>query len=198
MSWKGRFKSIFFREKLPPQGGQPTASPAQYPQGARRIRKAAKPPMAAQRVAVRKEEQGSGRMTSFLPQAKKTSEQSGLCSDVDRGGQNRYFLIIRKYRRAAAAPNRSPAQRVRFGKEEQRRERALTFEKSRSKRYKACSDVVPVVGLEPTRYRYQRILSPSRLPIPSHRRKETHLLYKRHPENSRGSFLFRRRKMNRP
>ena len=32
-------------------------------------------------------------------------------------------------------------QRVRFGKEEQRRERALTFEKSRSKRYKACSDV---------------------------------------------------------
>ncbi len=29
--------------------------------------------------------------------------------------------------------------------------------------------LVPVVGLEPTRYRYQRILSPSRLPIPSHR-----------------------------
>ena len=29
--------------------------------------------------------------------------------------------------------------------------------------------MVPVVGLEPTRYRYQRILSPSRLPIPSHR-----------------------------
>ena len=28
-----------------------------------------------------------------------------------------------------------------IGKEEQRRERALTFEKSRSKRYKACSDV---------------------------------------------------------
>ena len=32
-----------------------------------------------------------------------------------------------------------------------------------------CSYLVPVVGLEPTRYRYQRILSPSRLPIPSHR-----------------------------
>ena len=30
--------------------------------------------------------------------------------------------------------------------------------------------LVPVVGLEPTRYCYQRILSPSRLPIPSHRR----------------------------
>ena len=29
--------------------------------------------------------------------------------------------------------------------------------------------LVPVVGLEPTRCRHQRILSPSRLPIPSHR-----------------------------
>ena len=85
----------------------PNRNPAQHPQGVRRIRKAAKPPTAAQRIAV--------------------------------------------------------------GKEEQRHERALAFEKSRSKRYRACSDVVPVVGLEPTRYRYQRILSPSRLPIPSHR-----------------------------
>jgi hypothetical protein len=33
------------------------------------------------------------------------------------------------------------AKRVRFGEEEQQNERALTFEKSRSKRYKACSDV---------------------------------------------------------
>ena len=38
-------------------------------------------------------------------------------------------------------PKRSLAKRVRFGKEEQRNERALTFEKSRSKRYAACSDV---------------------------------------------------------
>ena len=38
-------------------------------------------------------------------------------------------------------PNRSPAKRVRFGEEEQQNERALTFEKSRSKRYDACSDV---------------------------------------------------------
>ena len=34
------------------------------------------------------------------------------------------------------------AKRIRFGEKEQRRERALTFEKSRGKRYKACSDVV--------------------------------------------------------
>lgn len=38
-------------------------------------------------------------------------------------------------------PNYSPAERVRFGEEEQRRERALTFEKRRSKRCKAFSDV---------------------------------------------------------
>ena len=31
------------------------------------------------------------------------------------------------------------------------------------------SGLVPVAGVEPARYRYQRILSPSRLPIPSHR-----------------------------
>ena len=44
--------------------------------------------------------------------------------------------------------NRKPAQRLRFEKEEQRRERALTFEKSRSKRYIACSDMVRVTRLE--------------------------------------------------
>ena len=48
-------------------------------------------------------------------------------------------------------PNRSPAKQVRFGEEEQRKERALTFEKSRSKQYRACSDVVPMAGLEPAR-----------------------------------------------
>ena len=30
--------------------------------------------------------------------------------------------------------------------------------------------LVPVVGVEPTRYRYHWILSPARLPIPSYRR----------------------------
>ena len=41
-------------------------------------------------------------------------------------------------------PNRSPARRLRFGEEEQRNERTLTFHakhKSRSKRCEACSDV---------------------------------------------------------
>ena len=34
---------------------------------------------------------------------------------------------------------------------EQRHERALTYKISRSKRYKACSDVVREAGLEPAR-----------------------------------------------
>ena len=32
--------------------------------------------------------------------------------------------------------------------------------------------MMPAAGLEPARYRYQRILSPSRLPIPSRRRNQ--------------------------
>lgn len=38
--------------------------------------------------------------------------------------------------------------RVRFGKEEQQNERALTLKKSRSKRYDACSDVEVTPGFE--------------------------------------------------
>ena len=39
--------------------------------------------------------------------------------------------------------------RLRFEKEKQRRERALTYKISRSKRYNACSDVVEMGGVEP-------------------------------------------------
>ena len=64
-------------------------------------------------------------------------------------------------------PNRSPAQRVRFGKEEQRHERALTYKISRSKRYRACSDVVRAMGLEPTRPYGHKHLKLACLPIPA-------------------------------
>ena len=37
--------------------------------------------------------------------------------------------------------------------------------------------MVPVAGLEPARYRYRWILSPLRLPIPSHRQNSALLLY---------------------
>ena len=47
------------------------------------------------------------------------------------------------------------------------------------------SELVPVVGLEPTRYRYRRILNPLRLPIPSHRQIWI-VLYKLFFRNARG------------
>ena len=68
-------------------------------------------------------------------------------------------LVARRKRRERVY-NRAGEPSVTFcGKEEQRRERALIFIKSRSKRYKACSDVVPVAGLEPARCRHRWILS---------------------------------------
>ena len=65
----------------------------------------------------------------------------------------------------------SEANRGRKGGARERADDVLLFQgnKRTSEQSGLCSDVVPVVGLEPTRYRYQRILSPSRLPIPSHR-----------------------------
>ena len=45
----------------------------------------------------------------------------------------------------------------------------LTETKRTPKPYRFESSVVPVAGLEPARYRYRWILSPLRLPIPSHR-----------------------------
>ena len=45
----------------------------------------------------------------------------------------------------------------------------IANEKARRKRYDACDELVPVTGLEPVRCRQRWILSPLRLPIPSHR-----------------------------
>ena len=61
-------------------------------------------------------------------------------------------------------PNRSPAKRVRFGEEEQRNERALTFEKSRRERYDACSnDVAQAPSLDALACRF----APKTKPKPS-------------------------------
>jgi hypothetical protein len=42
------------------------------------------------------------------------------------------------------------------------------------KRQPALFSLVPVAGLEPARHRWQRILSPPRLPIPTHRLRLCH------------------------
>lgn len=43
--------------------------------------------------------------------------------------------------------------------------------------YSYVINMVPVVGLEPTRCCHQRILNPSRLPIPSYRQRDCKILY---------------------
>ena len=67
-----------------------------------------------------------------------------------KGRLKSIFFREKQNCREAAPPNRNPARRVRFGKEEQRRECALTNKTSRSKRYKACSDVAQREGFEPS------------------------------------------------
>ena len=69
---------------------------------------------------------------------------TGYKKDAMRQRRTRKRLVATGRRREGVY-NRTGEPSVTFcGKEEQRHERALTFEKSRSKRYKACSDVVGV------------------------------------------------------
>ncbi len=45
----------------------------------------------------------------------------------------------------------------------------IVAKKKIDKRLNVCRLLVPVIGVEPIRYHYHRILSPARLPIPPHR-----------------------------
>ena len=65
------------------------------------------------------------------------------------------LVLPEKMRRSKVfvSSSRKPAERLRLEKEEQRNERTLTFEKSRSKRYEACSDVPNVPQIEAQRKR---------------------------------------------
>ena len=117
----------------------------------------------AKRVRFGKEEQRNERALTF---EKSRSKRYEACSDAAYRRKTAICCSVRSISRPKGGPgcgraqrsgsrpkpNRSPAKRVRFGKEEQRNERALTFEKSRSKRYEACSDVELMVGIEPTTF----------------------------------------------
>ena len=91
----------------------------------------------AKRLRFGKEEQRRECAPTF---EKSRSKRYKACSNV--------ALLVCLSMVPPSCPNRKPAKRLRFGKEEQRRECASTFEKSRSKRYKACSDVVTQRRLE--------------------------------------------------
>ena len=126
----------------------------------------------------------------FVPQAKKTPEQSGLCSDVgcvDKKDTRRYRRRQGRKcpclcpQKVGSKPERceriykrtAQAQRdfLREGGARKRRTRRLFVPKAKKTPEQSglCSDVVPVAGLEPARCCHRWILSPLRLPIPSHR-----------------------------
>lgn len=90
------------------------------------------------------------------------TKQSGLCSDVEN-----QVIKDANYKREHQAA---------------RKKRVRTRTASR------LSLMVPLAGLEPARYRYQWILSPPRLPIPSQRR----IPFRHVPPNSKSIFLIRR------
>ena len=99
---------------------------------------------------------------------KKTSEQSGLCSDVEY----RNTIDANASRFSPKAKSKpSAAGSIWKGGARERADDVFFCHrhKKTSEQSGLCSDVVPVVGLEPTRCCHQRILSPSRLPIPSYR-----------------------------
>ena len=83
-------------------------------------------------------------------------------------------LSQKRYRNIRPKPNKPRAQRSgsRFeirSNEAQTKNPQPTKSIGDSERSAVCSDVVPVAGLEPARHRWRWILSPLRLPIPSHR-----------------------------
>ena len=85
-------------------------------------------------------------------------------------------------------PTASPAQRVAVGKEEQRNERALTFEKSRSKRYAACSDVAAGEGFEPSQTESESVVLPLHNPAIRPRSRRDECYYSKSSENVKRYF----------
>ena len=72
------------------------------------------------------------------------SKRYKACSDVAGGFHSDLFAFHPPFPQTA-----NQRKRLRFEKEEQRRECAPTYKISRSKRYKACSDVAEMEGFEP-------------------------------------------------
>ena len=180
-SWKGgareRADGVFFaagRKKTPEQSGR---SPGREGTGNPRDLRLEK--NAARRAACQLRASKAGRSWKggareradgvfFAAGRKKTPEQSGRPPGQEGTGNPR-DSDWKRMPPAGRPANCEPAKRVAVGKEEQGSVRMASFfaagRKKTPEQSGLCSDVVPKVGLEPTRYRYQRILSPSRLPF---------------------------------
>ena len=180
-SWKGgareRADGVFFAigiKKTPEQSGRPpglegTGNPRDL-----RLEK-----NAARRAACQLRASKAGRSWKggareradgvfFAIGIKKTPEQSGRPPGLEGTGNPRDLRLEKNAaRRAACQLRASKAGRSWKGGARERADGvffAIGIKKT-PEQSGLCSDVVPKVGLEPTRYRYQRILSPSRLPF---------------------------------
>ena len=85
---------------------------------------------------------------AFCPQGKTLAQGQFICPEHVKFRRVEPPAGRRNPKRPPRKSNRSPAQRVRFGEEEQQNERTLTFSKSQSKGYGACSDEEQVTRLE--------------------------------------------------
>ena len=107
------------------------------------------------------------RMAFFAGDKKYRSKADGPPAEKERGNSRDLRLEENAARRAACQLRASKAGRSWKGGARERADGVFfaAGRKKTSEQSGLCSDVVPKVGLEPTRYRYQRILSPSRLPF---------------------------------
>ena len=106
-------------------------------------------------------------MAFFAGDKKYRSKADGPPAWKERGNPRDLQMEENAARRAACQLRASKAGRSWKGGARERAD-GVFFAAGRKKTPEQsglCSDVVPKVGLEPTRYRYQRILSPSRLPF---------------------------------
>ena len=82
-----------------------------------------------------------------------------------------YTFMHYQRRSKLSTKNQKTSQKVLLFAEEERQsvKRSRDFYKKIAASPKDLPRLVPMVGVEPTRYRYHGILSPARLPIPPHR-----------------------------
>ena len=90
---------------------------------------------------------------------KTVTQRSGHSFEARSSGASSHFVPL----------HHDPATRSRCRSEETPRPAKRPRRKAGARAKRGVSELVPVAGLEPARHRWRWILSPLRLPIPSHR-----------------------------
>ena len=104
---------------------------------------------------------------------KTVTQRSGRSFEARSSGASSHFVPL----------HHDPATRSRCRSEETPRPAKRPRRKAGARAKRGVSELVPVAGLEPARHRWRWILSPLRLPIPSHRHRR-YLVYSIRRKNS--------------